>query len=155
MEDAITRFQNEFRFLSNFYSCEILFRLRTFQSSEAAFQSAKTRDVDEIMAIQFAKTPGEAKILGRKVKNLLLYWDTIKVEIMEEILEIKFSNTQLAEKLITTHPRQLVEGNSWGDTFWGVDQTTGLGQNRLGRLLMQIRDRLIRNQSQHRNYSTF
>ena len=151
----ISRFQNEYRFLSNFYPCEVFFRQRTFQSAEAAYQSAKTLDLDEILAIQFAETPGKAKQLGRQVKNLVQGWEKNKIQIMETILEIKFSDPSLSEKLISTHPKQLVEGNSWGDTFWGVDAATGLGQNRLGRILMQERDRLLRLQSQHRNYSTF
>ena len=153
--ESITRFDGEFRFLSNFYPEEIFFRNRTFKTSEAAYQSAKSLDVEEIMAIQFAKTPGKAKQLGRQVKSLAPGWADNRIQIMETILTIKFSNPKLAQQLISTHPKQPVEGNSWGDIFWGVDQATGLGQNRLGRLLMQERDRLMRLQSQHRNYSSF
>jgi predicted NAD-dependent protein-ADP-ribosyltransferase YbiA (DUF1768 family) len=33
---------------------------------------------------------------------------------------------------------EIVEENSWGDTFWGV--SGGKGRNELGKLLMKIRD---------------
>lgn len=34
----------------------------------------------------------------------------------------------------------LVEGNSFGDTFWGVDARTGKGENHLGKILMKVRE---------------
>ena len=45
--------------------------------------------------------------------------------------------TELGEKLKATGDGQIVEGNTWGDTFWGV--CGGRGQNWLGRLLMERR----------------
>ena len=36
----------------------------------------------------------------------------------------------------------LEEGNTWHDTFWGVDAKTGEGLNHLGRILMKVRDEL-------------
>lgn len=38
--------------------------------------------------------------------------------------------------------RQIVEGNTWGDAFWGVDSRTGEGENHLGQILMQVRSEL-------------
>jgi predicted NAD-dependent protein-ADP-ribosyltransferase YbiA (DUF1768 family) len=57
---------------------------------------------------------------------------------MEEILRMKFADERLRDKLTSTAPVELVEGNWWGDTFWGVCK--GVGENHLGRLLMKIRD---------------
>ncbi len=53
----------------------------------------------------------------------------------------------LAEKLLETFPRPLIEGNSWGDIYWGRRLTAdgvGEGLNHLGRLLENIRDELWR-----------
>jgi predicted NAD-dependent protein-ADP-ribosyltransferase YbiA (DUF1768 family) len=61
---------------------------------------------------------------------------------MRRILVIKFQNPELKAKLIATGDAQLVEGNTWGDLFWGVDTTMGVGSNQLGKLLMGIRDGL-------------
>lgn len=61
---------------------------------------------------------------------------------MQTLLAEKFRiNSPLAELLINTAPGQLIEGNNWGDCFWGV--CNGSGRNMLGELLMQQRDYLI------------
>ncbi|MGM9605038.1 MAG: hypothetical protein ACI3XG_08225 [Faecousia sp.] len=36
----------------------------------------------------------------------------------------------------------LEEGNTWHDTFWGVDAKTRDGENHLGRILMRVRQDL-------------
>ena len=46
----------------------------------------------------------------------------------------------LRSLLVATGDRELIEGNTWGDTFWGVDKNTGQGENHLGRILMELRD---------------
>jgi predicted NAD-dependent protein-ADP-ribosyltransferase YbiA (DUF1768 family) len=81
-------------------------------------------------------TPGQAKRAGN---NLVLRpdWEEVKIPIMRELLKQKFSNRALMYKLRQTKG-ELIEGNNWGDTFWGVCK--GQGENHLGRLLMEIRD---------------
>ena len=48
--------------------------------------------------------------------------------------------------LMLTGDKRLVEGNTWGDRFWGcVQETPGgvwVGRNELGRILMATRDKL-------------
>ena len=57
---------------------------------------------------------------------------------MLNLVRAKFKqNPGLAEKLLNTGERELVEGNQWGDTFWGV--CSGKGENVLGKILMQVR----------------
>jgi predicted NAD-dependent protein-ADP-ribosyltransferase YbiA (DUF1768 family) len=51
----------------------------------------------------------------------------------------------LAAKLIETGTATLVEGNHWGDTFWGVDHEQG-GENHLGKILMAVREALSKQQ---------
>jgi hypothetical protein len=81
-----------------------------------------------------------AKKLGRKC-TIREDWDYIKLGIMDQILRAKFEqNPNLMAKLKATAPKELVEGNTWGDTYWGVCR--GRGENHLGRLLMKIRDDL-------------
>ena len=51
----------------------------------------------------------------------------------------------LAQKLIEmTGNSTLIEGNWWNDRFWGVDSKTGIGENHLGKLLMELRAELVR-----------
>jgi predicted NAD-dependent protein-ADP-ribosyltransferase YbiA (DUF1768 family) len=58
---------------------------------------------------------------------------------MTEIVGEKFNqNPELKEKLLATKDIELVEGNHWHDTYWGV--CNGVGENHLGKILMAYRD---------------
>ncbi len=56
---------------------------------------------------------------------------------MAGLLVQKFQHPELAALLRATDDAELIEGNTWGDTFWGVCK--GKGANNLGRMLMEIR----------------
>ena len=137
--EPIDSFEGDYFFLSNFYSCQIIYNGHTFKSSESAFQSAKT--VNPLAIKQFeVLTPGRAKKLGRRVE-LRPDWEEIKDSVMEDILRIKFNKIRLKEKLLSTYPRELIEGNDWNDTYWGV--CNGIGKNKLGEILMKIRKEFL------------
>lgn len=139
---AITRFTDRYRFLSNFYRCEVEFDGLVYPSVEHAYQAAKSLDPRDRRNIRIASSPGVAKRLGRKLP-LRPDWDAVKQTVMLSCLESKFSpGTKLAQALIATHPSPLVEGNTWGDTYWGVDLRTGEGMNVLGKLLVIVREKL-------------
>ena len=88
--------------------------------------------------------PGKCKGMGRRVK-LRPDWEQVKVGLMEEIVRAKFTqNEELKRLLLATGDKRLAEGNTWGDTFWGVDLRTGQGENHLGRILMKVRGELVR-----------
>jgi ribA/ribD-fused uncharacterized protein len=133
---TIESFTGDHRFLSNFYPCEIFFEGCYYRSVEYAYQAAKTLVQEERDKIRVAKTPGEAKRLGRKV-TLQVGWDAMRVAVMRELLQKKFSDNVLKAMLLETGDAGLVEGNYWGDTFYGVCK--GRGENNLGKLLMEIR----------------
>lgn len=141
--DAITEFRREYHFLSNFYPCRISYDDIAYPSVEHAFQAAKTNNREVRAAIALAPTPGDAKNKGRRV-SLRHDFETKKLEIMKELLLIKFSEPALKEKLLATGDILLIEGNTWGDDFWGMIINPGgmVGQNHLGDLLMQVRDEL-------------
>ena len=62
---------------------------------------------------------------------------------MEEIVWRKFrQNSVLRKELLRTGDEQLQEGNRWHDVEWGVDIKSGVGWNKLGQILMKIRDKL-------------
>lgn len=139
----ISTFSGRYAFLSNFYPHAIEYEGQRYPTSEHAFQAAKTLSPVRRRYIAGLPTPGQAKRAGREL-NLRPMWDDIKIAVMEEILRKKFADPDLREMLIDTHPRRLVEGNTWGDTFWGVDINLGDGQNYLGKLLMKLRQEFIR-----------
>jgi ribA/ribD-fused uncharacterized protein len=135
--NAIDKFEGEYRFLSNFYPSPVTLDWATYRSVEHAFQAAKTISIEQRDAIRAALTAKEAKRLGRKVQ-LREDWEEIKVETMAYLVWNKFSlHPELAERLLNTGNRELIEGNWWGDTFWGMCQ--GTGHNNLGKILMRVR----------------
>lgn len=130
-------FDGEYRFLSNFYPCEVVYEGTTYPTTEHAFQAAKTLDPEERKKMAAATTPGNAKRYGRRI-CLRKDWEEIKVSVMKEILIQKFSKPELRDMLLATGDEELVEGNTWNDTFWGVCK--GYGGNHLGKILMEIRE---------------
>ena len=137
MPDTISSFSGQYRFLSNFCPALVTLGGVTYPTAEHAYQAAKTTDVSERQQILACKTPGEAKRRGRTV-TLDLNWDEYRLAFMVGILRQKFSYAPFRYWLLETGERPLIEGNTWGDTYWGVCQ--GVGENHLGRLLMQVRE---------------
>ena len=147
MKPAITSFSGQYSFLSNFYLQRILYDGNWFPSVEHAFQSMKMLPAERVNSnINFrafqspSVTPGQAKRLGRKV-TMRADWDEIRQIVMETLVSKKFDYMDLRALLIETSPAELIEGNTWNDTFWGV--CNGVGENHLGKILMKRRDEII------------
>lgn len=137
---VIDSFSGQYSYLSNFYPTPVDYEGVTYPSSEHAFQAAKTEDSRTRRIIASAASPGMAKAIGRTVR-LRKGWDDMRIEVMRGILHDKFDRREaLRFALLDTGDAKLVEGNTWGDTFWGV--CNGEGENHLGKLLMQLREEL-------------
>jgi len=135
----IDRFEGAFRWLSNFYPCDVPYEDMIYPSAEHAFVAAKTEDQTLRLKIQEIETPGWAKKFGRKLE-LRPNWNDIRIEEMRKIVSAKFEhNPWLMDKLLDTAPHELVEGNYWNERFWGKD-LAGYGENHLGKILMEIRN---------------
>jgi ribA/ribD-fused uncharacterized protein len=138
----IDRFEGDYSFLSNFYASPIILQGKTYATAEHAYQAAKTLDPDEQEEIRAAPTPDEAKRLAAEV-TLRPGWAELRLAVMAQVLRAKFEQSpELREALLGTHDAILVEGNTWGDFFWGI--CDGRGENHLGNLLMELRARLRR-----------
>lgn len=156
MTETIDRFDGEYRFLSNFWMPSISEHAdvhwlecggHTWKSAEHAYQAMKFDQHGIAMAIANASSPGLAKRLANAYSMHIRpewYNNSYKFKIMKLILKSKFDckiklldNKTLREKLEDTYPAVLVEGNTWGDRFWGVYR--GKGENHLGKLLMELR----------------
>lgn len=139
-EPAITSFTGEHRWLSNFWSVPILMGEGVFAATaEHAYQALKATDIRGMLYVLSADTPASAKRRGREIQ-IRSDWDKVKDQIMALVLDHKFRDPVLRQKLIDTGSAELIEGNTWGDTYWGVCK--GQGENRLGKLLMALRARL-------------
>ena len=140
----IKNFEGEYAFLSNFYFSPMIIDNVVYTTNEHFFQAMKSLNPKERQAIALAPTPGKAKHLGRKV-SLRKDWEDIKEEVMLTGLRHKFSNPELRKKLLATGNEELIEGNHWCDNYWGIcdcETCGGQGKNRLGKLLMQVREEL-------------
>lgn len=137
----IMGFQDEYRWLSNFWESPITVIGMKYRNVESAYQASKTINIDYRMTFE-DMSGAEAKRAGSSA-FLRPDWDFLKLEIMELCLRAKFmTHKDLAEKLIATGSVDIIELNTWGDTTWGQIETKDgklTGDNLLGKLLMNIR----------------
>jgi ribA/ribD-fused uncharacterized protein len=133
-EDIIREFQGKYRWLSNFWFFD-------GTTVEHLYQAAKAINKKDEEYILSSSNPGVAKRRAKMI-HLREEWEDIKVGIMHNLLQRKFKNPILRKNLLATGNKILQEGNRWYDTFWGIDLRTGLGENNLGKLIMQVRDEI-------------
>ncbi len=111
-------------------------------------------DETMLQKILQAKSPAEAKKMGRKVKNFdEATWRKVRYEIVKEGNRHKFGKSrQLKAYLLETGNALLVEASPF-DQIWGVgllqdapnikNPNSWLGENLLGFALMEVRDELL------------
>ncbi len=131
----IERLAGYHRFLSNFWPCRVTYEGLSFTSVEAAYHAAKCADPAE--RAQFTKLSALAAKARSGEIALRADWESVKRDVMAALLRQKFSDPALRRLLLQTGNCDIVEGNTWNDQFWGV--CNGVGQNNLGKLLMQVR----------------
>lgn len=144
---AVWSFRGKFAFLSNFYPwvdrvrhgpdiC-VVYDGEGYPTSEHAFVAAKTLALAERRRVAALPYPGIAKRAGHALP-LREDWERVKVGVMFTVVLDKFvRNPELRADLLATGDAPLYEGNTWGDTFWGV--VSGAGRNELGKALMAVR----------------
>lgn len=146
IEQTIDDFRGLYRWLSNFHMVSVTFEGEVYPSTEHAYQAAKSLDPLSRAIIRRLPRPMEAKRTGSLVK-LREDWEEVKFEIMLALTREKYKHPDLAQALIATGDRELVEGNYWHDTYWGVcdgrkcrrGPHAATGENNLGKILMQVR----------------
>lgn len=135
----IMQFRGRYYFLSNFYPHKFVYDNVEYYNSEAAFQAQKCINEEDKLVLSNMESPGEAKKYGKTVA-LREGWEYVKNDIMYSVLMAKFSSDEeLKRKLLCTGEEELVEGNTWGDSYWGYDLEKNEGKNILGKILMQVR----------------
>jgi ribA/ribD-fused uncharacterized protein len=137
----IKEFQGDYRWLSNFWPVEIEYNSRVFQSVEHAYMAQK--NLSDVWQ-EFCVNETDPKLVKKMSLEIRLRsdWEEVKLSIMEDLIRIKFANPTLKEQLLDTGDDLIQEGNTWGDTFWGVDLETGAGKNLLGKIIMKVREEL-------------
>lgn len=135
----IRYFEDEYEFLSNSYPSIVQYIGISFHTVEHAFQAAKTLDKHERIRISKIVDTSTLKFEGRMLK-LREDWEDVKYFIMEDLIKQKFSNPVLKEMLLETDRQYIQYCNSILDKYWGV--SGGVGLNKLGKILMNVREQL-------------
>lgn len=127
---------------SNFALFSIKLKGKVWKTTEHYFQAQKFDKKEYQEKIRKAATPMKAAQLGRSRKERILKnWDNRKDNVMYDALKAKFSQYEELKKiLIETGDKTLIE-HTENDSYWG-DGGDGTGKNRLGKLLMKLRDEL-------------
>lgn len=138
----INKFRGKYYFLSNFYDFPVRYQGLEYLNAEAAFQAQKTLN-QNIKENFCGLTPDQAKRKGRHIQ-LRSDWEKVKDKIMYEIVFNKFAyDAVMKNRLLDTGEELLEEGNTWRDYYWGT--CNGRGKNKLGHILMQVREELKNN----------
>jgi ribA/ribD-fused uncharacterized protein len=160
----IEQFRGEHFFLSNMQPLKysIITSQNTYAlTSEHAYQAAKFADPalhQRVAHVTAAERGEDEKLDGIASKNLAhefldagvplhpKWGEPMKLAVMEEVVKRKFiANPDLLDMLLATEDQVLIEGNTWGDRFWGVDPIgSENGENHLGIILMRVREKLAR-----------
>lgn len=129
-------------FMSNFSPFPVKVDGKTWPTSEHYFQAQKFTDVEYQETIRRANSPMIAARLGRSRKvPIRPDWDQARDEIMLSVLRMKFDQHEsLRRELLATGEAVLVE-HTKNDSYW-ADGGDGTGMNRLGELLMKVREEL-------------
>ena len=152
----IDKFDGRWRFLSNFHPCKVERDGIVYPSNEHFYVAMKintpqwikdpvtkqTRlyEIDDAREyVSRVSTPGKVKQVGRAL-DVRKDWDDIKYNVMLYGVRQKFQDEVLKQMLLDTEDAELIEGNWWGDIYWGI--CNGIGQNNLGKILMQVRKEL-------------
>lgn len=143
LPNVIDRFQGDYRWLSNFEPVDVVFEAEIYPSVEHAYVAAKTVDRNLRKTIAVLSSPGAAKRAGRSLK-LRPDWEMVKLVVMEDLIRQKFLHVRLRKLLMSTVGMTLIEGNTWGDQFWGMTWQDGaipgwVGENHLGKIIEKVR----------------
>ena len=132
----------EYGCFSNFSRHSIFLKKKRWPTSEHYFQAQKFAGEPDEEEIRKATKPSEAASMGRSRKRPLRRdWESVKEQVMLDAIRAKFTQHEdLKAILLGTGDATLVE-HTERDSYWG-DGGDGSGKNRLGHLLMRLRDEL-------------
>lgn len=150
--DKLVLFFSKKDVCSNFYPCKIIYDNYVFNCSEQLFMYLKARFFkDKTMAINIlkAKTPQEAKSLGRMVRNFNGdLWNDYRDSIMLEALVAKYECCSSFRKFLSEHSDKTFAEASPYDKIWGIgleetdpnstNPDKWVGENRLGKCINKL-----------------
>jgi hypothetical protein len=132
----------EYGCFSNFSKHPVYLKKKRWPTSEHYFQAQKFAGEPDEEEVRLAKTAMIAARMGRDRKRPLRRdWESVKERVMLDALRAKFTqHEELKVILLGTGEAVLIEHTA-NDSYW-ADGGDGSGKNRLGVLLMQLREEL-------------
>ncbi|MDB5307812.1 MAG: hypothetical protein JWO38_2014 [Gemmataceae bacterium] len=132
----------EYGCFSNFSRHSVFLKGKRWPTTEHYFQAQKFAGEPDEEEIRRANKPMLAASMGRDRKRPLRRdWESVKDQIMLEAVRAKFTqHKDLKAVLLGTGDAKLVEHTA-NDSYWG-DGGDGSGKNRLGQILMRVREEL-------------
>jgi ribA/ribD-fused uncharacterized protein len=122
---------------SNFAKYPIELDGKKWATTEHYFQAQKFVGTEYEEEIRHAETPIKAAILGRDINRPLRKdWDECKLAIQAKVDQ----HANVKSILLSTGDGTIIEQTN-NDSFWG-DGGDGKGHNNLGKILMEVRNRL-------------
>lgn len=133
---------DDYGFMSNFAPYPFSDGSKNWPTSEHYFQTQKFLVPLIQEKIRQIVSPMDAALEGRNRQNpLRTDWEEVKDKVMLQALRMKFSqNPEIAKGLVATGDAILIE-HTRNDNYW-ADGGDGSGKNKLGLLLMQVREEL-------------
>lgn len=117
-------------------------------TSEALYQACRFPHLPDVQKLIIGQaSPMTAKMKSKPYrKDSRPDWDEQRVNIMRWCLRVKLAQhwDKFGELLLSTEDRPIVE-ESYRDQYWGakpLDRQTLLGENVLGKLLVELREQL-------------
>ena len=127
---------------SNFSKHGFTLKEQHWPTVEHYFQAQKYPGLPQEDAIRLAHDPMQAKIMGQSRDfPLRPDWEAVKDNIMHEAVQAQFEqHPDIRAVLLGTGTETLIEA-ARNDSYWGYGPD-GKGQNKLGLILMEVRDAL-------------
>lgn len=139
----IDSFRFENFWLNEFYNRPVYYDDTWFETNHVALCYAKSKDRSSFAKGVFSHCDNIHADINLHKFGLREDWDEIKYDVMKEITAMRFVlYPDLAEKLIQTKGQDLIDGNNVDEHYWGM--CNGVGENNYGKILMDIRDALIK-----------
>lgn len=128
--------------LSNFSDHAVLIDGVRWPSVEHYYQAQKYDDAATRELIMSAATALEAKKKGsNRSLSVRSDWDDVKESVMRKAVLAKFEQHRLLRSQLLETGEEMLCHESNDDLFWGCTRD-GIGENRLGKILIDLRSKL-------------
>ena len=144
LEEKVLFYGGEFGYcFSNFAAFSVVWRGRTWNTSEHAYQAAAFDEQSIIEEIFNATSAHNAlKLAIKYVDKMRPSWESEKYEVMKEICRAKLEqHPYIQETLKKSEVAKLIE-DSPKDAYWGRG-ADWQGANNLGKVWMELREEML------------